>query len=688
MRKSISVCIASYNGEKYIEEQINSILPQLESCDELIVSDDGSTDKTREIVEGLKKKDKRIKLIDGPCKGYSSNFFHAIDCAVNEVVFLSDQDDVWVDNKVEKVLEAFNNDPECTTVLHKMYTFHDNINEKGEEIVVSYKKGFNKNVLFSSYWGCCMAFKRAMIKNYYPIPEPCLAHDQIIGLASERNGKTVFLEDKLIYHRLHKKNITTAKRSIFDKIGFRFQILNEYESLEDQYYEAVPAKCPVLIEKMTSQKWEKLAEILMLIFIADCCIFGGGRVVALGYLSFRILVFALAFIFSLPFAIKDYRRITRNPWIYLTMAFGVAVVIWSIIGFYNGNLLGFIRADITRYLSFALLPGFLAVFKTREKFDMLINVVFYSSVFLAVVAMVLHFILPLPNGATGPFAKYILDSQLGGITKLYTGTYRVYFRSEIYTQIAILLGVWKVWHAKEFRKQLLLYIEIGILVFAWFISYTRGFWFGMAISVAFVLLWQPRIFGKCFKVAIISLCVAGLLVGVSTIKDGEPRIIIEITRRVNITAMTIEDMMSTDDMSEKDVEADRLRKRTKRAHIEYIKESPIIGKGLGTQLVGVRDSAITEYSYMDAYMKFGFVGMIFFVIAYFVFVPRFLKNRIYNPTENVTTSFYSLITLLVAGYVGIVATSYSNPFIVSPLGISYLLIIDDAVFNIRKFDRN
>ena len=269
-----------------------------------------------------------------------------------------------------------------------------------------------------------------------------------------------------------------------------------------------------------------------------------------------------------------------------------------------------------------------------------------------------------------------------------SGTYRVYFRSEIYTQIAILLGVWKVWRAKDRKERILVYICLGLLVFAWLVSYTRGFWFGLAISVVFVLLWQPKIFGECLKVAVISLLVAGLIVGVSAIKDGSPRVIKEVYTRVNITNMSIEDMLSTDEAMGKDIRAEELRAKTKRAHIEYIKESPIIGKGLGTQLVGVRDSAITEYSYMDAYMKFGFVGMIFFVIAYFVFVPRFLKNRVYSPKTNVTNSFYSLITLLVAGYVGVVATSYSNPFIVSPLGISYLLIIDDAVFNIRKFDRN
>ena len=686
MRKSVSVCMAAYNGEKYIEEQIYSILPQLTENDEIIISDDGSTDRTLEIIENIN--DKRITVVKGQKKGFACNFFNAIAHANNEIIFLCDQDDIWADNKIVKVLSVFDSNPKCTTVTHEMYTFHNDINEKGNEFPRKYRKGFNYNVLFSSYWGCCMAFKKEFIDKVLPVNEPRLAHDQLIGLASERNGKTVAIPDKLLYHRMHDDNRTSTKNSLIDMIKFRFQIFSEYEEFEDTYYKNTEEKCPEFINKLATPAMEKISQILILIFIADCCIFGGGRLLDFGYLSFRILVFGLAFICSLPFVLKNLKRMLRNPFVYLTMMYGVAVVIWSVIGYLYANPLSFIRSDITRYLSFALLPGMLIIFNTKKKFMSLIDVVFYSSVLLAFAALFIQMLLP--NQPVQTFYKihnFVNVYQLGGLTKLQSGSYRVYFRSGIYTQVAIMLGIWKMWSADNLKKKVFISVCMGILVFAWIISYTRGYWFGLAVSVLFVLVWQPNIFGKCFQVAMCALLACAVLIGVSAINEGQPTVAMELYNRVALTAQQAGGNSSESDYIDYDYEAMVMRIKTKQMHWEYIKLSPVFGRGLGAYLVGLRDASTTEYSYLDAFMKFGLVGFPFFLMAYFVFVPRFVVHRIYQPKENVTKSFYSLVTLIVAAYMGIIATSYSNPFIVSPLGISYLLIVDVAVFYSRKFEK-
>ena len=93
----ISVCIATYNGEKYIKEQLLSILPQLGKKDEVIISDDHSTDNTLDIVKGLN--DNRIKIVmNNREKGYTSNFENALSYAIGDYIFLSDQDDIWMSN--------------------------------------------------------------------------------------------------------------------------------------------------------------------------------------------------------------------------------------------------------------------------------------------------------------------------------------------------------------------------------------------------------------------------------------------------------------------------------------------------------------------------------------------------------------------------------------------------------------
>lgn len=224
----ISVCVATYNGEKYIEQQLRSIVRQLSVDDEVIVSDDGSSDKTIEIVEKLRKEYQQIHMVKGPKKGYASNFGYALSLAKGDIVFLSDQDDIWKDDKVKKVKAIFENDPMCTTVLHTMSTFRNgDINKATEEINISYVEGAFKNWYKGCYWGCCMAVKTEFAKKMLPFRPFCSGHDLLIGMISETYGKTVFLNEQLIYHRMHDTN-TSGKLPFIKKITFRINLAEDY----------------------------------------------------------------------------------------------------------------------------------------------------------------------------------------------------------------------------------------------------------------------------------------------------------------------------------------------------------------------------------------------------------------------------------------------------------------------------
>ena len=182
----VSVAMATYNGEKYIKEQIDSILTNLKENDELVISDDGSKDRTREIIAEYIKNDSRIKLIDGPKNGVKQNFANAISNCNGEYIFLTDQDDIWVDNKVELVLKCFNKE-KCTLVIHDNQVINEN-----EEVVIpsffEYRKsgaGKFKNIWKNTYIGCCMAFKSEIKKDILPIPNNIEMHDQWIGIVNE-----------------------------------------------------------------------------------------------------------------------------------------------------------------------------------------------------------------------------------------------------------------------------------------------------------------------------------------------------------------------------------------------------------------------------------------------------------------------------------------------------------------------
>lgn len=203
----ISVCVAAFNGEKYIEEQILSVLRNLDSQDEIIISDDGSSDRTRRIVDDLAEKDRRIRIIDGPQKGLIKNFENAIVHSKGDIIFLCDQDDVWKDNKVKTVLDIFRN-TDCTLVMHDACIVDSNLRISGCSFFEfkKCKKGYWRNLIKNSYIGCCMAFKRSILDYAIPFPDNIPMHDQWIGLLSERVGKVEFCNEQLLLYRRHSNN--------------------------------------------------------------------------------------------------------------------------------------------------------------------------------------------------------------------------------------------------------------------------------------------------------------------------------------------------------------------------------------------------------------------------------------------------------------------------------------------------
>lgn len=199
----ISVAMATYNGENYIEKQLKTILDNLEDNDELIISDDGSKDATLDIIKSFN--DQRIKLFDGPKKGIKQNFANAISKCSGKYIFLSDQDDVWAKEKVNTVIKAFE-ETGALVVNHDC----DLKLEDGTLIEESYfkfrncSKGYFKNFVRTTYLGCCMAFDARLKKEILPIPDKIDMHDQWIGLLGDRHNGMQFIPDKLITYVRHE----------------------------------------------------------------------------------------------------------------------------------------------------------------------------------------------------------------------------------------------------------------------------------------------------------------------------------------------------------------------------------------------------------------------------------------------------------------------------------------------------
>lgn len=203
----VSICIASFNGEKYIQEQLASILKQINAEDEIIISDDSSTDSTIEVIKN--NTDTRIKLLlNNKFRDPIQNFQNALNYAEGKYIFLSDQDDVWVEGKYEQLLQLLNKYDlvisdsvivdEQLQVLHSSFFKYFNSG-----------KGILKNIIKSSYYGSCMAFKRKVLQASLPFPDTKeIGHDLWIGLVAEMIGAVYFYPKPLLLYRRHNTAFT------------------------------------------------------------------------------------------------------------------------------------------------------------------------------------------------------------------------------------------------------------------------------------------------------------------------------------------------------------------------------------------------------------------------------------------------------------------------------------------------
>ncbi|MBQ2974528.1 MAG: glycosyltransferase family 2 protein [Clostridia bacterium] len=223
----ISVALAAYKGEQYIAEQLESILKQLGENDEIIVSDDYPAGKTRDIVLNMASSDKRIRYIEGKGKGVVSNFENAMKNCTGDVIFLSDQDDIWLPGKVESVITEIIGGAQL--VLHDASVTDACLNITDESYFSSHgsNASFFGNLLRNSFVGCCMAFTREMMLEALPFPEGLPMHDWWIALiALKKKRKTVLLQKPLILWRRHGSNVTGGKTSFAQKITWRLKMIS------------------------------------------------------------------------------------------------------------------------------------------------------------------------------------------------------------------------------------------------------------------------------------------------------------------------------------------------------------------------------------------------------------------------------------------------------------------------------
>ena len=231
VRPGISVCMAAYNGERYITAQLQSILVQLSDNDEVVVVDDGSTDGTRDRVRAFQ--DDRIRLIEHERnQGMSHTFEDALRSASNEILFLSDQDDLWVPDKISTIRQAFIDNPRITLVVTDSSLIHADGRMMLESFLGRYgpfRPGFWANLVRNRYGSHNLAFRASILSEILPLPHKHdVLHDHWIGLRhSLSHGHTLYIDRPLTLSRRHETTWSAGRkpRSMLRKIRSRVHLL-------------------------------------------------------------------------------------------------------------------------------------------------------------------------------------------------------------------------------------------------------------------------------------------------------------------------------------------------------------------------------------------------------------------------------------------------------------------------------
>ena len=235
--KTIDILLATYNGEKYVAQQIDSILNQTYKNIKLVISDDCSKDKTKEVLKQYEN-DERVEIhLQKENLGYIRNFEFLLKQVKNDLYMLSDQDDVWLKEKVEKsleVLETQNADMvfgDLEVVNEELKTIYPSFGDymKLNRKIKKQINNFELNYLYNCVTGCTILSKKKFIKKILPVPyeSKYVAHDHWMALmVQSSNGKMVYMPEKYIKYRQHGDNQIGT-----DKISHKFTKLEEVRNL-------------------------------------------------------------------------------------------------------------------------------------------------------------------------------------------------------------------------------------------------------------------------------------------------------------------------------------------------------------------------------------------------------------------------------------------------------------------------
>lgn len=222
---AVDVVLATYNGEPYLDEFLESMVAQTHTNWRLLVSDDGSSDGTLAVVARWAARDPRIRLVNIERQGgVAANFSKATEFATADYVLLADQDDVWLPAKISTMLgviiETENGDRDVPILCFSDLTLVDQGLQPISPSLYGYRsldpmRNLDAGYLlwFSAVYGCSVIVNQALVRRSIPVPSSAIMHDQWFALQAAMHGRVVYLNQSFVLYRQHGNNDMGALRS-------------------------------------------------------------------------------------------------------------------------------------------------------------------------------------------------------------------------------------------------------------------------------------------------------------------------------------------------------------------------------------------------------------------------------------------------------------------------------------------
>mgnify|MGYP000173063091 CR=1 FL=1 len=264
----VEVLLATYNGERYIEEQLNSLLNQTYKDFTILIGEDCSTDSTLVILESYKKQyPNKIKILNNEIqRGHCYNFLNLLKETTGDYIFFCDQDDIWEKNKIELTLEKIKKiEVENFNIPILIHTDQVIIDEKGKILSDSSTVYFRKIIEFSSVeeiafrgglHGCTMLLNKKMLQLLKKIKiwecQKLVYHDWSIAIIAFMKGKVFYLDEKTMRYRIHQKNASIRKYNIMEKLNLK-KLKENTHKIFSQYY-----SIKKIFEKQNNEEYKNL----------------------------------------------------------------------------------------------------------------------------------------------------------------------------------------------------------------------------------------------------------------------------------------------------------------------------------------------------------------------------------------------------------------------------------------------